>query len=444
MHPTKFIMILLFAAGLLFSGCKGCQPSTDKSAEPVSIAALKSMKAGDKALEKEYEVKAFFTHDPVPMLVTDMKYTMINTPMPDSVFISISGPAADSMRANPDMYYGTEVILRGKLNISRQKANPKGFDFDFTCGTPPIVIRPHRTGLLIPKFYDICKIYPPICKPGGITYTGRTAILYSGGYNSSNAHFRYWNDLKFMYKTLISKYGYTDADIIVVYKNGVAEDADMTVDYAASTTGLASAINDAKAKLGIAVVRKLFVFTTNHGGGYHTTDGVQGGLADASPGDEPETTNRFDETIFYYNMSPNTITDDAFVTMINSIGATDVITVHEPCFSGGFLYDLRGPKHVNVSAATEFEYSWSGAPGDHDMFSYYFTAALNSADAFGAPVNADTNSDGKISILEAFLYAKSKDTAAESPQLEDSGDGISTNSPSSTVGDGVLANKTFL
>lgn len=79
------------------------------------------------------------------------------------------------------------------------------------------------------------------------------------------------------------------------------------------------------------------------------------------------------------------------------------------------------------------------------MFSYYFTIALMGFDLSGSPVSADTNRDGRTSMLEAFLYAKGKDTANEVPQLEDNGDGLSTNSPSAAPGkDGALANTFFL
>jgi hypothetical protein len=58
--------------------------------------------------------------------------------------------------------------------------------------------------------------------------------------------------------------------------------------------------------------------------------------------------------------------------------------------------------------------------------------------------NPDTDGDGNVSILEAFLYAKSKDTDCETPALEDSGDGVGSNAPSATGTDGKLAAKTHL
>ena len=52
--------------------------------------------------------------------------------------------------------------------------------------------------------------------------------------------------------------------------------------------------------------------------------------------------------------------------------------------------------------------------------------------------------DGKISILEAFNYAKSNVMKLEHPQLDDTTDGLGTNSPAGAGPIGKLANKTFL
>ena len=67
---------------------------------------------------------------------------------------------------------------------------------------------------------------------------------------------------------------------------------------------------------------------------------------------------------------------------------------------------------------------------------------MNKADHTGAALSPDpdTNHDGSVSVLEAFLFAKSKDTASEPPYLEDNGDGVGTNSPTATGVDGKMAN----
>jgi hypothetical protein len=47
-------------------------------------------------------------------------------------------------------------------------------------------------------------------------------------------------------------------------------------------------------------------------------------------------------------------------------------------------------------------------------------------------------------MVEAYNYAYDKDTQNESPQYEDSGDGISHTGKMPASGDGTLGGKTFL
>ena len=431
LHLAKFVITAI----VLLAGC------TKETGEPeqVSISYLKSLRkemVEKTVLEKEYIVKGFFVNGTVPLLITDMKLILINTPMPDSAYILLKGKGIDALTKEKDVY-GTFIELKGKINFE-QFRDKEGYEIEIICPEMPKVLE--KSKFVKPIAYNICQIYPKICELGKFFPT-KFAFLYSGGYNSSNAHIRYWNDLKFMYLTLRNKYGYSDANILVVYKDGSGEDADMTVDYAASPSGLNDAINYLRDKMKLK--DELFIFVTNHGGGYHQGLSTnKGGRLDGVPGDEIDA-QKYDETIYYYNQSPNDIWDDDFSNWINSLNFSKLTAVFEPCFSGGFLHDLKGCNRVLISAASEFEYSWAMPPSyTYDEFSYHFTCALNKADDTGSALstNPDTNGDGSVSILEAFLYAKSKDTASETPYLEDNGDGVGTNSPTATGVDGKVAN----
>ena len=99
------------------------------------------------------------------------------------------------------------------------------------------------------------------------------------------------------------------------------------------------------------------------------------------------------------------------------------------------------------TAANQYENSYGDYSADNidfDTFSYYFTCALNGATYDGKPVNADTNGDGHVSLLEAFLYAQAQDKEMEHPMMDDSGDGIGTSTPSAGSGHGRLAANTWL
>lgn len=444
MKKNILMLVTISFVGVI---CFCCTPVTKKS-EQISIAQIKSMKFDTLAIEglkalsqKTYIVQGYFVDDPVPMILTDLKWHLINRPMPDTVFLPLTGEGVEMMRKKLSEYGGSLIEVKVQINTEKMM-NRQYQEIEGICPElPKIVVKP-KVDVVWPTLNDLCKKYPFICKPG-IFIKGKYALLYSGGVNSYNAHMRYWNDLKFMYNTLKSKYGYSDETIVVVYKDGNPEDSDMIVDFAASPDGLKNAVTSLNSKMALTRLPSLFVFITNHGGGYHEGNGgSEGGLTDLN-GDEVDI-HQIDETIYYYGQTSNTISDDTLAVRINSIKFTKLIAVLEPCFSGGLIRDLSGRNRIIISAASEFEYSWGGAPGNHDMFSYYFTCAVNSADHSGTAVNADTNNDGVVSILEAFLYAKNNDTASETPFLEDSGDGVGVNNPSTTGPDGVLASSSRL
>jgi hypothetical protein len=424
--------------GLVLIGCRGPQPEP----ETATIAHVKSIdpaRVDKRVLEREYTVEGYYVDETVPMLVTDPKLLQINRPLPESTFVLLAGKGADGFRGKPEAY-GSYVRVRGTIQA---KVLIEGMppEIHLVCPDFPLVLQ--KSEYTKPSVYDICKKYPAICRIRW-RFPQKFALLYSGGINSWSAYTRYWNDLKFMYLTLRNQYGFTDSNIVVVYKNGTGEDTDIPVDFAASPTGLNSAIVHLRSAMKPA--DDFFVFVTNHGGGYHQGHGGnEGGRADGAPGDEIDSFG-YDEATYYYGQTTNDVWDDDFSNWINSLNFHRMIAVFEQCFSGGFLHDLKSCNRVLISAASEFEYSWGGGPGNHDMFSYHFTCAINQADHAGAALgtNPDTNGDGKVSMLEAFLYAKANDTKSETPYLEDSGDGVGSNSPAASGTDGKLANKLTL
>ena len=430
----------IVAIPLLLMG-NGCGPGKT-SPEKVTIAWLKSLDIdrADKATRtREYILEGYFVNETVPLLVTEMHLLRQNRPMPETSYVLLKGKGIDSFAKRKDAF-GTFVRLKGTIESEQQPGKtPTGITL--YCPEPPDIVR--AGGFVMETRSNICEKYPSLCATV-FKLPRKFALLYSGGYNAANAHIRYWNDLKFMYLTLRSKYGYTDANIVVVYKDGVGEDTDIPVDYPASSTGMNDALNSLRSHM--RGQDDFFVFVTNHGGGYHQVHAAnEGGRADATPGDEIDSY-RYDESTYYYNQSPNEVWDDDFASWINSLNFARMTAVFEPCFSAGFIHDLKGCNRILISAASEFEYSWGDGTVPYDVFSYHFTCAINKADDSGGTLtpNPDTDGDGYVSILEAFLYAKSKDTASETPYLEDSGDGVGSNSPTASGTDGSLSSTTRL
>ena len=86
------------------------------------------------------------------------------------------------------------------------------------------------------------------------------------------------------------------------------------------------------------------------------------------------------------------------------------------CYSGGFIDDLIGNHRIVATACSGSEQSWTCPDKPYDEFVYHWTCAVNGADETGNPIHADTNSDGEVSMAEAFEYAKSHDRVNETPQ----------------------------
>jgi len=407
---------------------------------------------------KTITIEGIFVRDPLPMLITDIKIVQANMPMPKDQYILLTGNQAQEI--DPKEYGGAKLRITGEVNAV-DDANVKNigdyvvitvFKFEFI----ELIYKYH------PERIPISELIPEFRDPR------KYAILFSGGINKSNNKIRYWNDLKFMYSALINKNGFSKNNIAVLYADGKGRDTQMPVHYSATQTNLETVFNllreDSTGK------DFIFIFTTNHGGGfcnagllyvgkmYYNLGGRFDGNSDEgaadnivensynmdlnSDGDKFDTVS-WDEELCSWGGS---IFDDDLRNMLANIKYKKMVIVMEQCFSGGLIRDIGQNRSnmVIMSAAAESEVSYSMNSGSYDEFSYYFTCAINGAEPNGKKVNADTNNDKKVSMVEAFNYARSKDTQSETPQYEDSGDGISHSGKMPASGEGTPGSKTFL
>lgn len=469
---TLFIFCLLVLS-FIISGCshlKDNQP--DKKV--ITINDIKS-DSWRSFIGKTIVVEGFFVDRPTPMLLNSMELLNINTKLREKDYIRLTGEGIKNL--NPEKYYGAYVHFQGTVSVSKDNDTKRMagkfgeiYAIELFCAEKPEIVRVRDESLIIPEFIDFCRKYPKICDRIVEIDQNKYALLISGGIDSTHAYSRYWNDLSFMYNTLKSKYGFSDKNILVVYKDGVAVDNSMNVDYAADSDGIDDAFGYLYENMSST---DLFVlFTTNHGGGFrmdayyedgvHTVDDMLcGGRIDESgdesdeaifeehlftdlnsDGDENDQV-RYDEVLYLYHETDD-LWDDDLAEYINKLKYNRMLIIMEQCFSGGFIADLRGKNRVIVSASSEYEFSYGGGPGNHDMFSYYFTSALAGEDHQGNSINADSNNDGNVSVLEAFEYAQTNDTADETPFYEDSGDGRGHDSSFPQDKDGKLGKSFFL
>ncbi|MHA1484570.1 MAG: C13 family peptidase [Candidatus Thorarchaeota archaeon] len=224
------------------------------------------------------------------------------------------------------------------------------------------------------------------------------AVLYSGGIKPGKDYYRYWNDIIYMY-FILQMHGYTSNNIYVIYKDGVGEDTSTPVDHPATHASMDTVFGFLENEMGARDT--LFFYTTNHGGG--------GGISVWNPMD-----------------SGGALTHSQVSDWLDAITCNNMIIVMEQCVSGAFITHLSAENRVIMTACMDNEGSAGcDTEGNWDEFVYHFMCALISF-SFHSPlmtVDADYNTDGLISMKEAFIYAGIHDSRPETPWYNDNGNG---------------------
>jgi hypothetical protein len=237
----------------------------------------------------------------------------------------------------------------------------------------------------------------------------RYAVLMNGGYDSGNNHIRYWNDLQSIFMTLKYIYGFPDENIITLCSDGTDPGVDQDNGQSSPLDFDGDGTADIKYSCVVSNVDlvftnlaanftendKLFIFTTDHGS---SVSGWQ-----------------TDENLWNYEV----LHDYHFAELLALFPECEKIFTLEPCFSGGFLDNAIVPpgRIVGSSACRYDESSWAMPPDYvYDTYVFYWTAAVNGHDAYGNPVDADANQDGRITMDEAYQFARDHDISSESPQ----------------------------
>lgn len=236
------------------------------------------------------------------------------------------------------------------------------------------------------------------------------AIILSGGVNKMSNYERYWNDCSFIYQTLVNKYGVPKENIFPIMSDGTnpAEDMRRTVGgfksqpldldndgvadikLAATKANIQSTLNTLRTKL--KDDDHLFFYVIDHGG---TTD--------------------YNTDSYICLWGNERLYDYQLAEMLTPFTQqnVNVNVVLGQCFSGGFNDNLTKVGCVVASASTGSESSWACSDIPYDEFVYQWTCAINGANHRGAKVYSDTDNNGRITMEEAFIYAKNHDRRSE-------------------------------
>ncbi|MFN8259774.1 MAG: hypothetical protein U0X41_02425 [Chitinophagales bacterium] len=424
-----FLVLAVLSTG----GCK-----KDKNADDTGYGSIKNADWRSN-IGDSFEVEGYYDEvGGIGKLLDAPKHHDVDAPTPEKDYILIKKPTSLTFVPDYSQYIGRKIRIKGALLAATEPSlvGSSGLLGDISLATLQVGslrLIDSVSYFQRPGEFSLCDRYPALCQIVVNPFATKVAFLYSGGINSGSAYQRYYNDIKALYWILRNKYGYSDANIVVCYKNGLHDYAasdTFKIDYPATTAGFNAAITDLQGRMSSRT--QFFCFINNHGGGFSTSDNINYGGTTDTDADEPGSdSKKLDEHIYYYGEGTD-ISDDLLKTKINSLTFGTGIFLLKPCFSGGLVYDLRGANRVIISSGTEFQVTYPTLSGNYGELTYNFMSAITGKTPDGVTVNADLNTDGKISMYEAYLYIKANEHRNEQPQYNDDGTGNVTTSPSSS------------
>lgn len=241
------------------------------------------------------------------------------------------------------------------------------------------------------------------------------AVILSGGHNKYCNSERYWNDCSFVYQTLVNKYGVPKNNIAVVMSDGTNPAEDMRLTTGGYKSSPLDLDNDGRPDIQYAATRA----------------NVKNVLSNFSQRIEK------DDHLFFYVIDHGGTRDEnnqSYICLWNEEKLHDyeladwlrpfndkqvyVNAVLGQCFSGGFVEELTNVGCVVATASESDKSSYSCQDIPYDEFVYHWTSAINGADAFGKLVSSDVDNNNRVTMEEAFMYAKQKDCAPEHPQYK--------------------------
>ena len=146
----------------------------------------------------------------------------------------------------------------------------------------------------------------------------------------------------------------------------------------------------------------------------------------------------FDGKESKFNLVGPDLAASEYNTLLSALPTKRVVVLNMASASGEFVKSLSAKGRIVITATK------SGQETNATRFAGFFIAALKAADA-------DTDQDGHVSVLEAFVYAnrltadfytRAGRLATEHALLEDNGDGVGREKPE--AGEGLLARATYL
>ena len=218
-------------------------------------------------------------------------------------------------------------------------------------------------------------------------------------------------------------------------------------EYAEQFHKWGNALAEASATVGVPAERLIYLGDAKEGGsrvmGRSTKADIEQAFAKLAKASAPDDVvyvvlfghGSFDGQTARFNLPGPDMTPGDFNTLLRRLPARNVVFVNTASSSGPFVEELSGPGRTIITATR------SGAQQFTTLFGGYFVEAFSAE-------GADADKNQRLSMLEAFLYAKGEVArayeregllATEHALLDDNGDKKGSQDPTPTGAEGKLA-----
>ena len=237
------------------------------------------------------------------------------------------------------------------------------------------------------------------------------ALILSGGYNKYSNYGRYWNDCSYIYQTLRNKYGIPKNNITLLIADGDNPADDMIkTDWTGYQSSPLDLDFDSIADLHLAATKtNVFNILSSYAQSLTSDDHLFIYVIDHGSND-----NSGNSMICLWNQQY--LKDYELAAKLDSINARSINVLLGQCFSGGFVEELEANGRVIATACSGTESSWACPDIPYDEFVYQWTNAINEMDKDSVILASDKDDNGRVTMHEAFIWARKRDRRNETPQ----------------------------
>ncbi len=184
------------------------------------------------------------------------------------------------------------------------------------------------------------------------------------------------NYVEFAYNSL-RRAGFSDENIYVLQSS---ENSEAYVDGKADRETLTRVFDELKQKTNSE--NMVLLYTTNHGGNEHLFFGESN-----------------------ISLDEKDMTSSEMRDLYDGVNSNYTLAIFKQCRGEGFADEFGRGNIIGLSAANDGKNAFKEDWDNNEGFTLHVFSAIGGENPFGKRVNADANSDGKVSIEEIFDFA---------------------------------------